>query len=296
MIAGVVVVAAFLLLAGWWLRGAAEQPTVASPPPATPAAGEAMVTAEVASPEPDLRDRSPQESPSPDRLPPEDEAPPPDAAADGEEGPARGVPKPLEKEEPGAVKIAGSRMPVASPDPKPTPAAPVAPPDPKPTPAVPVAIEAPLLAQAGTAESSSPPPDVRTRGADPPDEPPVGIDAAAPTPPAPVAEPPRAADPPVQKSAPAPSSEPTLRIARDEMSAGQRSYLARVIRFLEPPLEYEWIPKYTRPGLFTSLVTDGPPPECRIDFKGPTVITFDLIIRGGSGTESRIEDVEITYR
>jgi hypothetical protein len=42
-------------------------------------------------------------------------------------------------------------------------------------------------------------------------------------------------------------------------------------------------------------VTDGEPPVCHIDFKEPTTITFDLVIRGGSGTESRIEDVEIIY-
>ena len=91
-------------------------------------------------------------------------------------------------------------------------------------------------------------------------------------------------------------NDPTLKISSEQMSAEQRNYIARVIRWLEPPLRYEWIPKYTRPAFFTSLVTAGEPPECRIDFNGPTVITFDLVIRGGSGTESRLEDVEITYR
>jgi hypothetical protein len=87
-----------------------------------------------------------------------------------------------------------------------------------------------------------------------------------------------------------------IRISSEQMSEEQRSYLARVIRWLEPPLRYEWSPKYTRPSLFVSLVTDGEPPRCRTRFNGPTTITFDLVIRGGSGTESRIEGLEITYK
>ena len=103
-----------------------------------------------------------------------------------------------------------------------------------------------------------------------------------------------AAPPPAP--APAEKSVPTLKITSAQMSAAQRNYLALVIKFLEPPLRYEWTPKYTRPAFFAALVTDGEPPECRIEFKEPTSITFDLVIKGGRGTESRIENVEIIYR
>jgi hypothetical protein len=287
MIGGAVVVAALLLLMGWWLRGASDQPTVASSPPETPAEAGEIVAAGVATPEIDPQDSSPQESPAQDdavqgAVTPANEATSRAVEGSDEAEPPRGVREEPEKEEADEVQVASS-------EPEPIPPAPVTSPNPQPTPPAPVAIDAPLLAQGSNVEASPPPAAVQGWGGEVPDEPPVDNDAAAQEPRVPeaaVTAPPAAAAEP---------SIPTLKITSEQMKAAQRNYLARVIRFLEPPLEYEWIPKYTRPAFFASLVTDGEPPVCHIDFKEPTTITFDLVIRGGSGTESRIEDVEIIY-
>ncbi len=281
-VAGAVVFGFCLMMAGWWLRGAPAQPSVASSPPESPVAGPEIVTAGVAAPDPAVQEADAEESPAQSESSPGSETARPTAAAGGEREPPGDV-----REE--VVEVARN-------------SAPAAPPDRQPSPPGPAAINTPLLAQGGKVAGSAPPINVQSRGEIVRDEPPVEAVTAPPVatsivqrqvPPvedAPAGERPRRAQVLAQES------DTTLKISSEQMSAEQRHYLARVIRWLEPPLRYEWIPKYTRPAFFASLVTAGEPPECRIDFNGPTVITFDLVIRGGNGTESRLEDVEIIYR
>jgi hypothetical protein len=232
---------------------------------------------------------SAQESPAQSERAPRSDSTTPTAEAGGEGEPSRDV-----REE--VVEVGRSK-------------APAAPPDRQPSPPRQAAINTPLLAQGGRAAESAQPAGSQSWGDGVPAEPSAGSRAAPQETRAPVeaVTAPRAATSIIERQAPAgerlhkaqvlvEQNDPTLKVSSEQMSAEQRNYIARVIRWLDPPLRYEWIPKYTRPAFFTSLVTAGEPPECRIDFNGPTVITFDLVIRGGSGTESRLEDVEITYR
>jgi hypothetical protein len=318
MIAGVVLFGIGLLLAGWWLRGAAEQPDIdlwshqiEAGRLATAAAGEAEPRFDRQGPGAPIgssHDAPAQAGSAQGTVPagavaPGVVAPDPEAsnegvpgtAAPGDEasgnavagnaathaapaGPATAAgsapaPPRAGRKEPAGV-VPRSSLPAAS--------------SPQPSPPAPVAIETPLLAQGSATAGSAMPDGVQMRDAAP--APAAAGEAAVP----------ESRRPPAPPPAPAPASAeeqiPRLKISSAQMSAAQRNYLARVIRFLEPPLRYEWTPKYTRPAFFASLVTDGEPPQCRIEFKEPTTISFDLVIRGGSGTESRIENVEIIYR
>ena len=290
MFAGIALFGFILLMAGWWLRGASQTAPIVLSSDEKEGPGTALASSGVTGPALDREEPAAQGSAVGDEQPQDagteasgDVAP--DVTAPATAVPDNAKPKAEETKPPPVAEVAA-----------PPPAENREPPqevarNPEPEPPPPVAIETPLLAQNGAGVESPPSADVQNWGDEVPGESSTAgaeADAQVTRPPVVAAVPPPP-PPPVERTV------PTLKITSAQMKEAQRNYLARVIKFLEPPLEYEWTPKFTRPAFFGSLVTDGEPPECRIDFKEPTSITFDLVIRGGSGTESRIEDVEIIY-
>ena len=315
MIAGVALFGVSLLLAGWWLRGTSEQPDIdlwshqiEAGRLTTAAAGEAEPRLDRQGPGAPIgssHDAAEQAGSATGTVAggasaPVEVAEDPEASNEGVPGTAaRGDEASGNAVAENAATRAAPAGPATAAGSAPAPpreargepgqvarsSVPVAP-SAQPSPPPPVAIETPPPAQGSATAGSAIPDGVQMRDAAP--APAAAGEAAVPESLRPVAPPP----------APAPAEEqfPRLKITSAQMSAAQRNYLARVIRFLEPPLRYEWTPKYTRPAFFASLATDGEPPQCRIEFKEPTTISFDLVIRGGGGTESRIENVEIIYR
>lgn len=298
MFVGVALFGFVLLLAGWWLRGAAQQAPIVLPPaeqerPGTALASSGVAGPALARPEPAAGGSATANELNQDAGTEASGAVEPDDAAPAEVVPD--TPKPQgEATDPAPAAEAAAPPPEQHETTRPAvrKTAPFAAPKPESSPPPRKPSETPLPAQSGSGAERRPAAEVQ----DWEDEIPGEASAAGSDVEPRVTRPPVvAAAPPLEPPPPVERTIPTLKITSAQMKEPQRNYLARVIKFLQPPLRYEWTPKFTRPAFFGALVTDGEPPECRIDFKEPTSITFDLVIRGGSGTESRIEDVEIIY-